>query len=306
MPIHLPPVTRRRFLSTSTTGALAGAGWLALGNSSAFAAVDADPYCFALLSDTHVARQREATHRGTNMFQNMQTVSKEVLEFERRPAAVIISGDCAFLAGMSADYQIFLEAVTPYRTAGLPIHCMFGNHDNRENFWAADADLRSSPAALDNRQVSVMKTERANFFLLDSLDKTNSTPGLLGEQQIAWLAEALDAHADRPAVVIAHHHLIQGGSMASGLKDTQPLLEVLVPRKQVKAYVFGHTHHWQHQEHEGIHLVNLPPVAYPFNRIDPSGWVTLDLKEGGASFQLSAIDRNHKQHGERFDLAWRT
>jgi 3',5'-cyclic AMP phosphodiesterase CpdA len=274
--------------------------------ASAVAPGETDPHCFALLSDTHVARQREAVHRGTNMFQNMQTVSKEVLSLPKPPAAVLVSGDCAFLSGLSSDYEIFLEAIAPYRAAGLHLHCMLGNHDNRENFWAADGKLRSSASGLDNRQVSVLKADRANFFLLDSLEKTNSTPGLLGEDQIRWLATALDAHADRPAVIIAHHHLIEGGSMASGLKDTQSLLEVLVPRKHVKAYVFGHTHHWHHREHEGIHLVNLPPVAYPFNSIDPSGWVRLDLKNDGASFQLSTVDPRHKQHGERFEVAWRS
>lgn len=306
MPIHLPPVSRRRFLSTAARGALAGAGWLALGRASADEAAQRDPHAFALLSDTHIARDPAAVHRGTNMYNHMQAASKQILALEQLPAGVLVNGDCAFSSGLSADYAVFLETLDPYRQAGLPIHCTLGNHDNRDNFWAADRRLKSTAGALDNRQVSVLQTERANFFLLDSLERTNSTPGLLGEEQIAWLAAALDAHADRPAIIFAHHHLIQGGSMASGLKDTQALLDVLVPRQQVKAYVFGHTHHWHHREHEGMHLVNLPPVAYPFNRIDPSGWVMLRLEDNGASFQLNAVDTGHKQHGERFDCAWRS
>jgi 3',5'-cyclic-AMP phosphodiesterase len=37
---------------------------------------------------------------------------------------------------------------------------------------------------------------------------------------------------------------------------------VLVPRRQVKAYVHGHTYRWGLEEHEGIHIVNTRAVAY--------------------------------------------
>src|SRR5205085_4201559 len=89
------------------------------------------------------------------------------------------------------------------------------------------------------RHVAVVRLPRANLFLLDSLDVTDGVPGRLGEGQLAWLARALDAAADRPALVVGHHDLMTAPPPAdrkpSGLLDTEALLKVLEPRKQVKA-----------------------------------------------------------------------
>ena len=80
-----------------------------------------------------------------------------------------------------------------------------GNHDNRENFWKIlQADKTVRPG-LPGRQAAIVRTEEANWFLLDSLIQTRITPGLLGEAQRAWLAGALDANADKPALIMIHH-----------------------------------------------------------------------------------------------------
>ena len=80
---------------------------------------------------------------------------------------------------------------------------------------------------------------------------------------------------------------------------------MLLPRRQAKALFFGHTHDWTVREREGLHLVNLPPTAYVFFEGKPSGWVDLRLGEAGGVLELRCLDRNHRQHGERVELAWR-
>jgi len=87
--------------------------------------------------------------------------------------------------------------------------------------------------------------------------KELSTPGLLGQEQLDWLAGALDANRRKPALILVHHN---PGTMASvsGLKTPRRFNAVIRPRKQVKAYIFGHTHVWQvTQDPSGIHLINL-------------------------------------------------
>ena len=91
-----------------------------------------------------------------------------------------------------------------------------------------------------------------------------------------------------------------------GLKDTIPFLEVIRPRNQVKAYIFGHTHHWSvEQDSSGIHFINLPPVSYVFREGEPSGWVRATLNKSGMKLELRCVDQYHKAHGQTFDLAWR-
>jgi predicted phosphodiesterase len=129
---------------------------------------------------------------------------------------------------------------------------------------------------------------------------------MLGHEQLDWLAKSLDAHQEKPALVLVHHNPgLNGGNM--GLKDTLPFLQIIRPRKQVKAYIYGHTHHWQvTQDPSGIHFINLPPVAYVFHDGDPSGWVHTTLKQDGMRLELRSLDPNHKAHGETHDLPWRS
>ena len=49
---------------------------------------------------------------------------------------------------------------------------------------------------------------------------------------------------------------------------------MVLPRKQVKAYFYGHTHIWGRTDISGIHLVNLPAMAWAFDPTQPRGFVT--------------------------------
>ena len=91
--------------------------------------------------------------------------------------------------------------------------------------------------------------------------------------------------------MLAHHYLFLPG----GLDDTDALLEVLVPRRQVKAYIFGHSHAWRHSTWEGIHLLNLPAVAWVFEKSQPHGWVDMTLTTAGAAVVLHAFDKKHPE-----------
>ena len=157
---------------------------------------------------------------------------------------------------------------------------------------------------MDSR--AVVEAPLANWFLLDSLDVTKQTPGKLGDEQRAWLAKALDARPDKPAMVMVHHNpILPDAVKKTGLLDTAELLEILGPRRQVKALFFGHTHTWRRSEHEGIHLINLPAVAYNFRPEEATGWVDCRLRADGASLELRAHDTQHAEHGKVTDLSWR-
>jgi hypothetical protein len=302
MPIHLPPTSRRRFLASSL---LAGAGLMLHRNLWA-AGKPVDEHFWALLSDTHIAADRSKVARDINMTGHLKAVNEEVIGQPLRPAGVLVNGDCAFNSGEAEDYATFTDLMQPLREAGMPLHLTIGNHDNREHFWSALTEARNAPRPLADRNVALIETPRANWLILDSLEKTLSTPGLLGAAQLNWLAQTLDAHPDKPALVVGHHQTANAGEAKSGLKDSAQLLEIIRPRKQVKAYIFGHTHVWRVQEDEsGIHFVNLPPVAYVFDKHQPSGWVKANIKSQGMRLELSCLDRTHKAHGQIVELEWR-
>jgi len=264
-----------------------------------------DPNAWALLSDTHLAADRTKLGRGINMADHFTSVSRELRDLPKRPAGVFINGDCAFNSGETGDYALLAEFLKPIRADQLPIHLLLGNHDNRERFWDGFQAEKATKRPLTDKQAILLKTPRANWFLLDSLEATLSTPGLLGAAQLEWLGKALDENPDKPALLMIHHNPgISGGNI--GLKDTAALFEVIRPRKQVKAYFFGHTHHWEiTKDQSGIHLVNLPPVAYLFHEGDPAGWVMANVEEKGMRLELRCIDTSHKAHGQVTKLDWR-
>ena len=186
----------------------------------------------------------------------------------------------------------------------MPVHLALGNHDNRERFWEACRQEKAAQRPLADRQVALLRTPRANWFVLDSLEKTLSTPGLLGQEQLDWLAGALDANPDKPALVLIHHNPGLSGNI--GLKDTAALFEIIRPRKQVKAYIFGHTHAWNvWQDDSGIHLINLPPVGYVFTEASRRAGSMPRWNAKAFNSNCAAWITTHKSHGQIVKLQWR-
>ena len=301
MPIHLPPISRRRFLVRSA----AAAAGIALSPKLLAADKPTDPNFWALFSDIHLAADRSLIARGINMTDHFTSVSQELLLLPKRPAGVFINGDCAYNSGETDDYVLVAELLGPIRQDQVPIHLALGNHDHREHFWAALEQEKAAKRPVMDKHVAFLPTPHANWFVLDSLEQTLATPGLLGQEQLDWLARSLDANRDKPALILIHHNPGQRANI-NGLKDTEALFEIIRPRKQVKAYIFGHTHNWKVEEDlSGIHLVNLPPVAYVFKEGEPSGWVHATLERKGMRLELRCLDPAHKSHGQVVKLKWR-
>lgn len=305
MPVHSIPISRRTFLSHSIAGAIS----LAFLKTSFANDLQTNPNQLALFSDTHIPSTPDITARDVNMTANLKQVVQEVLGLNTRPAGVIINGDCAYLKGLPTDYANLSDCVSPLDDAGLPIHMTMGNHDDREPLYAAFASQKPEQKLLDSKQVSIVSTPHANIFLLDTLTDVNVVTGELGEAQRHWLAHALDQHNDKPAIIFAHHNpqftAPAEGTRWTGIKDTAEFFQLIESRKQVKAYVFGHSHNWSVSQRNGLHLINLPPVAYVFGKGKPNGWVKADLAAAGITLELNTLDPNHSQNGETINLAWR-
>jgi 3',5'-cyclic AMP phosphodiesterase CpdA len=300
MPFTLPPLSRRRFLQ----GSLAAAAGLAF-SPSLRAAEAANPDRLLLLSDVHIAANPALIARNANMFDHLKQAVEEVLASDLHPSAGFINGDLAYSTAEAGDYDTLIKLLKPLRESGLPLHLGLGNHDHFDRFRAAFPKASEETGdAVPAKQVLVVETKRANFFQLDSLEQTGGVPGILGTKQIAWLAKALDARKDKPAVVFVHHNP-DVPSTKNGLKDTDKLYEVILPRKQVKAVVFGHTHKRSATKVEDVHLVNLPAVAYPFDGKELIGWTDLLLTDKAGTFTFHCLDKASPKNGEKYELAWR-
>ena len=299
MPVTLNPISRRQFIARSLAG-LAGA---LIAPHLAGARTATNPHRFALLADAHIDAKLETRDHNANMVDNFTRVAGEVAGLSHLPTAAFVVGDLAHQTGEIADYAAFAALLDPVRGAGVPVHLTLGNHDHRLHFLLA---LPPDQPPVVKRCVAVIPAERANFFILDSLNQTNAMPGRCGEAQLHWLSAALDARADKPALIVIHHNPDEfNPEKTTGLTDTRQLLEVLHPRRQVKAVIFGHTHDWHVTHQNGLHLINLPPVAYVFAAGRPTGWVDLQLENDGARLELYASNPTHPEHRQPLLLSWR-
>jgi 3',5'-cyclic-AMP phosphodiesterase len=308
MPIILPPITRRQFIQRSL--ALGGTAMMA---SRAWAVIDRecvglDSNRVALLADTHISADPnqvylgtkwpgspvgEGEHESVNMAGCLATAVKSVLALNPRPAHLIVNGDCALSNGKEAEYKEFLRLVEPLRAAGITVHVTIGNHDNRENLWKLLPFLKQEQMGV---QAGVIELPHANLILLDSGKR-----GILGDQQLDWLAKQLDQRADKPALIFGHYNPYpnRGVRPIRGMRDGPSLLKLLSERKHARAYFYGHTHEWQYDQRDHLHLINQPAVSYYFGKGHAHGWVDMKLTETSADLELHCINRKHPQHGER-------
>lgn len=305
MPIHLPPLNRRRFLASALA---AGAGLMCPRRLVA-QEPPADPNHFLLLADVHIGPHRDAERHGLKPAEAFEQIRRDILGLAIRPTQAIFAGDCAMHDGQPGDYAMLGDLIDPLRQDGMSMHFALGNHDNRKNFLATFPGAK--PGAADtklpaDKLVSVLETPHANWFLLDSLDKTLSTPGLFGEAQLTWLAQALDARPNKPALILAHHHINPPLVESKGIRDSSAFLDVLTARKHVKAYFYGHTHRWNVAKSANFCAVNLPTTVWLSNPSLPRGAVTAQLRPDGATLQLHSLDKQHAKHGEKVELQWST
>jgi predicted phosphodiesterase len=296
-PVTLRTGSRRAFLRHL---AVAGSS-LAL-SRRAFAAADDPGTWYAWLSDIHIAADPKASLHDQVMADNLRAVVTDILAQSDRPRGVVITGDLAVNHGESGDYETLFDLLAPLRQARVPVHLVLGNHDDREHFRAAFHAEPPAEEAVADRHVTVVTGPGGRFLLLDSLQGDNLVPGRLGERQLGWLAKALDADPQTPTILFLHHPPDPDGK---DLVDGEDFLTIVEPRRQVKAIVFGHSHHWGHGERDGIAFINLPAVAYPFGT-QPLGWVRFRPTAKGGALELRAIGGDRSKDGERVELSWRS
>jgi len=323
MPIHVAPalVSRRQFVSSLLkVGALTAA---ASGTNTALHALDSkndDHELWALLSDTHIAADTAFNARGINMAEHLRQAVEEVLHAHaNRPfSGLMINGDCAYLDGQSEDYKTLGQLIKPIAEKGIPMHLTLGNHDERNRIQAGLGSVFESSRIehgkgvakecpkLEDKLASKIQSRFCDWYLLDSLETTNKTPGLIGEKQLTWLDASLQAAPGRPALVMVHHNPQPAASgNISGLIDSDVLVSLLSARRQVKALFFGHTHVAKILTLDGLHLVNLPACAYRFGADQPTGWTSALVGPNGCELTLFDTAKAHALHAQEIKLAWR-
>ncbi len=280
---------------------MAGAAIVLPGCRTSRSASGTDEIRLALLSDTHIGGDRERAkdpRGGFDPWVNLQRVVSDIVA--RPPRGVILNGDAASREGLVTDYQELKTLLEPVNRVA-PVYLGLGNHDNRETFKEVFTFTAGGDAEVRNHQVLIVEEPFIRFIVLDSLLYVNTSAGLLGEDQRAWLTEYLRTHTDKPGLLGVPHTL---GDSDGDLLDADRLFAILRPHRQVKASFYGHSHSWNISERAGVKLINLPALGYNFWKGEPVGWVDARFRRHGVELTLHAIAGNRDQDGQTSSVGW--
>ncbi len=239
------------------------------------------------LSDPHI-RPRGQLYQGVvDSNQALREAIDHLLRMDRQPDLILVTGDLVD-EGRPDEYEVARELLD---TLGLPYLVIPGNHDHREQFRAAFADLGYLPGegplhyCMDDYPVRIIG--------LDSC-VPGAHHGHIDEAGLRWLSETLASDRSKPTLVMLHHP-----PFACGIPymdeyrylDPGPLASVLDRCANVELVLCGHVHRPMLRRWAGTVVCACPstvteidlqlhPAAAPSSHAGPRG-VMLHLWEPG-------------------------
>lgn len=119
---------------------------------------------------------------------------------EKKPDAVVCSGDLVH-KGRYVQYQKFVPYLQKLKDIGIPLLCIPGNHDVKNNglvFFERFIGPRRSKIELDEKDTMIVGVCSA---------KDDISEGEITDEQLEWLARQFSANLEN-RVVALHHHVI--------------------------------------------------------------------------------------------------
>lgn len=189
---------------------------------------------------------------------------------------VISVGDNFYEDGVQSasdpQWRTSFEEIYSAHSLQVPWYVALGNHDYRGVPQAQIEYARTSPRwRMPSRYYKVQGSEigapHLDLFVIDTSplvhkyrDKVHS---VIAENvasqdvsaQLRWLDEQLGKSAAPWKLVIGHHTIHSGGSGHGDTPETQQLIEPLLRKHAVQAYVNGHDHDLQHLRLGGVDYV---------------------------------------------------
>ena len=288
------------------SGTLAAGAGVFVSRFGCAAGPAADSDHFVLLADPHVGSRVDQQGHGVNPARNLERAVAQIGRLDFRPAGAIVAGDCAFAQGETGDYRLFGQLLRPLRQAGLPLHFGLGNHDHRDRFLAAfpDAKAHGVRPPVPSKFVSMIETPHANW-LLDSLDKTGKSKGLLGEAQLAWLGKSLDARAGQAGPGLGPPQSRPASQHPRPDRHRPAVRRARAPASRKGVFLRPHALLADRPRVEDS------PRKHPHHRLalragPTAGAAHREIRPDGATIGLHTLDPQHAKHGQKVDLQWRT
>ena len=244
-----PDLTRRDALKLAAIG-----GGVVFASRLTAGALAADDFYFVQLSDTHWGFQDPIVNPDPRA--SLQNAVNAITSLSRAPDFVVFTGDLTHKTNdgaerrrRMAEFKQIIQPLSGLRTIFLP-----GEHD-------AAAD--QGAAFKENFGVTYQSFDHKGIHFV-TLDNVSGPRGLLGEQQLAWLAGDLKPlNRDQPVVIFTHRPLWDlkpDWDWFTG--DGGKVIELLSPFKAATVF-YGHIHQENRHVTGNVTHVSARSALYP-------------------------------------------
>ncbi len=240
---------------------------------------------FVVLSDLHLGLPGQAVN-GLDPAARLMAAVETINRDHANADFVAIAGDLADLGAPEA--YVHLRRILADLT--MPCHITLGNHDDLANYLAVfGADQNDDHA----RVSKVIDLDGYRVILLDTTTEGSHGGALCAGRQ-SWLSAKLEEAADRPVVVVMHHH----ANVLSLPVDEIPLADgvgfaqLLKRHPDVRMVISGHVHLTTAGLWHGVPMTTLAGSHYSVNAHLPGMAGTQARLEGPAQIAVVLADRD--------------
>lgn len=212
----------------------------------------------AQISDLHFLQKGILSFGKVDTHTHLERCMEAIQAFEPSPDIVLITGDLTNDGDLLA-YQALVDLLA---TLDLPLYPIAGNHDDRDLMRAVFPAIKAlSPGG---GLCYAIEDWPLRIIALDS--SVDGKPhGRLGEAQLDWLSNTLDADRNKPALVMVHHPPFKTGIDHmdwSMLRDGEALAQVIGDHPQVERVLCGHVHRAIQTRFAGTIAQIAPSIAH--------------------------------------------
>ena len=213
-------------------------------------------FVVAQLSDCHLFADKQATHFGANVWQNLTKVLADISQ-RKNIDCVVFTGDLT-QDHSELSYQHFVQAIDQAKLS-VPVHFLAGNHDDRELLTKH----------LKKPNFDTNNTIHHDVWQIQLLDSKSDTPsGLVNQQYLQGLPAQMDKN--KYQLLMMHHHPINVGYYIDkhGLLEQdvfwQNIVQLNNAKMNIKAIACGHVHRATQLSHCNVDVYTCPATSVQF------------------------------------------
>lgn len=213
---------------------------------------------FVVLSDLHLGPPGAAVN-GLDPAARLAAAVEAINRDHANADFVAIAGDLADL-GEVAAYEVLRDTLAPLT---VPCHITLGNHDAPDAFQSVFGQNLCDPQA----RVSKVIDQGGHRVILLDTTTPGTHAGALCDGRRNWLAARLDEAADRPVIIVMHHHanVLSLPVDAIPLADGAGFAQLLKRHPGVRMVISGHVHLTTSGIWHGIPMTTLAGSHYSVN-----------------------------------------